>query len=298
MDNRELDLSIIIVSFDDEKSLSGCLASVYNNDARFEIITIDNNPAPYISKAFKGRFPHARWVENRKNLGFAKAINQGIKKARARYILTLNSDTVLFPDSISNMVSFMDSHKKAGAAGGKILNSRGIVQPTCRRFPGYLTGFFNRTSFLTRLFPDNRFSKRYLLNHWAHENVRRVDWISGAFIIFRREALKDVGYLDEDYFMYCEEVDWCYRAKKKGWKVYYVPQAKLIHDSQHGRGATKKIIYHHRSMNTFYRKHFKKGSVLHYIVALGIFLRAAGKLLLYTLGNPFRALRKTLKVSK
>ena len=300
MANEALDLSIVIVSYNDREFLIQCLSSIYKNNFIYtlEIIVVNNSPHPHLSKNIKGLFPDILWIENQKNLGFVKAVNQGIKKASARYILALNSDTVVSPGSLSALVRFMDNHEKAGAAGGKILVTQGIVQPTCRRFPTYLTALFNRASILTKLFNDNRFSRRYLLSRWSHENVRRVDWVCGAFIILRREALNDVGYLDEDYFMYCEEVDWCYRAKKKGWKIYYVPEASLVHDSRHNTYVMKKIIYHHQSMNIFYRKHFGKGYILGYVVASGIFLRAAGKLLLYTLGIPFRVLHKTFSVSK
>lgn len=299
MGNKELALSIVIVTYNDREFLFQCLTSIYKNDCsdNLQLIVIDNGSYPPLSKDLKDRFPDILWIENQKNLGFVKAVNQGIKSARARYILSLNSDTILFADSLSILIKFMDEHKKAGAAGGKILNPQGIVQPTCRRFPTYLTALFNRRSFLTRLFPDNRFSKRYLLSHWDHKNIRRVDWVCGAFIIFRREAIMDVGYLDEDYFMYCEEVDWCYRARKKGWKVYYVPEAKSIHSMRSDFYTIKKIIFHHKSMYRFYKKHFKGPLVLQCLIASGIFLRAVGQLLLYTLGIPFNAFHKTLMVS-
>lgn len=188
---------------------------------------------------------------------------------------------------------------KQGQPEEKILNPDGIVQPTCRRFPTYLTALFNRTSLLTRLFPNNRFSKRYLLSNWNHENIRRVDWVSGAYIIFRREAFMDVGYLDENYFLYCEDIDWYYRAKRKGWKIYYVSHAKLIHSYRSDAYTTKKIIHHYKSMYRFYRQYLKVPLAIQVLIASGIFLRVAWiLLLLYCLRIPFNSLHKTLNVSE
>ena len=290
--------SVVIVSYNDQECLFSCLRSVYDNSNghNLEIIVVDNGSANHAAKEIKERFPGIKLIENSKNLGFSKATNQGIKASGGEYILVLNSDTVLLADALTILISFMDSHQKAAAAGARVLDPQGVAQPTCRRFPTYLSGLFNRTSFLTRTFPNNRFSKRYLLSGWDHENIRRVDWVCGACIILRREALTDVGGLDEDYFMYCEEADWCYRAKKKGWKVYYVPRAKLIHHPENGKYARRKIIHHHRSMLKFYRKCLKEPLIIHALISAAVFIKLAGLLLLYVLGTAFKVISKTLKL--
>jgi GT2 family glycosyltransferase len=295
---QEPTLSVLILTFNDQEILNKCLVSLYKNNYSidFETIVI-NNGSSILSGDFKNRFPDIRWIENNKNLGFARAINQGIKAARARYILVLNSDTILLPESFLPLIKFMDEHKQTGAAGGKILNPEGIVQPSCRRFPNYLTGLFNRTSWFTRLLPNNPFSKRYLLNHWDHENIRRVDWVCGAYILFRKEALIHVGYLDENYFMYCEEADWCYRAKKKGWKTYYVPQARLIHSHRCNEPTPRKIISHHKSMYRFYCKRFRPPLIFQILIVSGIFFRVGVLFLLYSLGIAFNNLARTKNVS-
>ena len=296
--HKEPALSIVLLTYNDQELLAGCLASLYENkySINFETIVINNGSAATLS-GLKNKFSDIRWIENKKNLGFAKSVNLGIPAARAKYILLLNSDTVLLPDSILPLIRFMDEHKKAGAVGGLILSPDGIVQPTCRRFPMYLSGLFGRTSLLKRLFPNNRFSKRYLLSNWNHKNIRKVDWVCGAYMLFRKEALIDVGYLDESYFMYCEEIDWCYQAKKKGWKVYYVPQARLIHSHRCDTYAPKKIIRHHKSMYRFYCKHLRPAFGLQTLMAVGVSLKIAGLILLYLVRAAFTNLHKTLKLS-
>jgi GT2 family glycosyltransferase len=295
---QEPTLSVLIPTYNDQEFLAKCLDSLDKNNYRINLETIViNNGSAIPSSSLQDQFSDIRWIQNNKNYGFAKAINQGIKAARARYILVLNSDTILLPESFLPLIKFMDENKKAGAAGGKILNPEGIVQPSCRRFPNYLTGFFNRTSLFTWLFPNNQFSKSYLLSYWNHENIRRVDWVCGAYILFRKESLMQVGYLDENYFMYCEETDWCYRAKKKGWKIYYVPQARLIHSHRCDAYTPKKIISHHKSMYRFYCKHLRPPLIFQILIATGIFLRVALLLLLYSLGMAFNSLHKTQNVS-
>ena len=291
-------LSIMILTYNDQEFLTKCLDSLYKNNYKinFETIVI-NNGSSFLLGNLKNRFPNIRWIQNNENLGFAKAINQGIKTAQANYILVLNSDTILLPESFLPLIKFMDEHKKAGAAGGKILDPEAVVQPSCRRFPNYLTGLFNRTSLLTRLFPNNPFSKNYLLSYWDHENIRRVDWVCGAYILFKKEALLDVGCLDEHYFMYCEEADWCYRAKKNGWKIYYVPQARLIHSHRCDVYTPRKIICHHKSMYRFYCKHLRIPLIFQVLIATGIFLRVTALLLLYHLGIAFNNFHKTQNVS-
>jgi GT2 family glycosyltransferase len=295
---QEPALSILILTYNDQEILAKCLDSLYKNNYRinFETIVINNGSA-ILAGSFQDRFPNIRWIQNNKNCGFAKAINQGIKTAQAKYILVLNSDIILLPESFLPLIQFMDEHKKSGATGGKILNPEGIVQPSCRRFPDYLTGLFNRTSLLTRIFPNNPFSKRYLLSHWNHENIRRVDWVCGAYILFRKKTLLQVGCLDENYFMYCEEADWCYRAKKKGWKIYYIPQARLIHSHRCDVYTPKKIINHHKSMYRFYCKHLRPPIIFQVLIATGISLKVTLLLLLYSLGIAFNNLPKTQKVS-
>jgi hypothetical protein len=295
---KKITLSIILVTHNQQKALSSCLDSIYRNQCPpdFELIVVDNHSQPPISKYLKNKFPDIVWIENNRNLGYAKAVNQGIRISKGGYTLVLNSDTVLFRESLYVLVSFMHSHKRAAAAGGKILDSQGLVQPTCRRFPVYLNTLFNRSSILTRLLPKNRFSRRYLLTNWNHNNIRRVDWVCGAFIILRKEVLEKVGYFDESYFMYCEEMDWCWRAKKMGYKIYYVPEAKLIH-KQNPDHYIKKIIQHHRSMYLFYKKHLKPGWLIRVSLATGALLKIFCLLLLYALGICFINLHKTLTVS-
>lgn len=295
---KNLELSIIIVSFNDRKSLAHCLNSLYdrNRNLDFETIVI-NNGQHLLTDEVRNKFSGVIWVENKINLGFAKAVNQGIKISRANYILSLNSDTVILDNSLLPLVKFMDDNKKAACVGGMMLNPRSLVQSSCRRFPNYANGIFNRSSFLTRIFPDNRFSRRYLLTHWNHENIRRVDWVCGAYMMLKKDALKDVGLMDENYFMYCEDLDWCYRANKKGWKVYYNPQAKIIHNQMNGAYFKTKLLHHHKSMLRFYKKSFRPNSITLALIFTGMLLKLAIIFPLNILHNFLNNLHKTLKES-
>jgi hypothetical protein len=158
------------------------------------------------------------------------------------------------------------------------LNPDGTLQYSCRRFPRLATGLLRKVP-LGRLIPDNRWNREYLMSDWAHDTVREVDWVSGAAMCLRAEALAQVGLLDEEYFMYCEDVDWCYRARRAGWKIYYLPRAVVTHVV--GRSTDlrplRMVREFHRSMIRFYWKHYARGvpPPLRALLPLGIWMREA-----------------------
>jgi len=284
-------LSVVIVSFDDDGSLLSCLDSLYREapGVFYEIFVVSNRISG--DRFFlKERFPEVQWIENKQNLGFSKALNQGLKAAHGDYVLSLNSDTILLPNSILPLIRFLNKNPRAAAVAGMIVDKHGSVQPTCRRFPTYLSGIFNRTSLLTRIWPKNRFSARYLLSRWNHRNVRLVDWVCGAYVVYRKHALEEVGLMDEGYFMYCEDVDWCLRAKRKGWKIYYNPDSRLIHLQNHPNSPFR-LIQHHKSMLRFQTKYSKPGPIGQYLLLPVIFLEFALILPIYSCC----ALRNNLK---
>jgi GT2 family glycosyltransferase len=176
------------------------------------------------------------------------------------------------------MCDHLDAHGDVGALGAQLLNTDRSVQLSCRKFPSYRTVLFHRYSIMTRLFPRNRYSSEYLMTRSGHDRVMEVDWVSGACLLTRREVLDQVGLLDEEFFMYAEDVDWCYRMNQAGWKVVYFPEARILH---HIGKTTKKAPYRmiyqrHRSMWLFYRKHYSRGIVLVDVAtAVGIALRTA-----------------------
>lgn len=279
---KELDLSIVIVTYNQQKAPTRCLGSLYkhNHMINFEIIVINNGSSP-LSSSLKNQFPDIRCIENNVNLGFAKAVNQGIRQATGKYLLCLNDDTVVLPFSLNKLLHFMNSNPQAIAAGGKVLNPDGSIQFSCRKFPGYLTALFNRHSLLTRIFKNNKFSKSYLMSNWSHDEVCQVDWVSACYLIMRRDAIKKVGFMDERFFMYCEDVDWCYRAKNMGLKVYYVPDAPIIHLNKVYRdNFAKNIIEHHKSIYRFYKKHYSRNFFMELAVLISLSIRTIFILLL------------------
>lgn len=279
---KEPDLSILIATYNAKDTLVGCLNSLYKNNQmiNFETIVINNGPFP-LSSGLKNQFPDILCIENNKNLGFAKAINQGIHQATGKYLLCLNDDTIILPSSLNKLLNFMNSNPEAIAAGGKVLNLDGSIQFSCRKFPNYLTALFNRQSLLTRIFKNNRFSTSYLMSDWPHDEVRQIDWVSGCYLIIRRDAIEKVGFMDERFFMYCEDIDWCYRAKDMGLKVYYVPDAPIIHlNKGYGDNFAKNIIEHHKSIYRFYKKHYKRKFFMELTILFSIGIRTGFILLL------------------
>jgi GT2 family glycosyltransferase len=205
------------------------------------------------------RFPSVELIENYENVGFARANNQALRRAKGKYLLLLNPDCVVHEGAFAALIEFLQANPQAGAVGPKLLNPDGSLQYSCRRFPNIAAGIFRNTP-LGWLFPRNRFSRAYLMQEWDHALSREVDWVSGAALLIRRETLEEVGLLDEGYFMYCEDVDWSYRARRKGWKIFYVPKAVITHAI--GRSSDQRardmVVEFHHSMELFYRKHYAK----------------------------------------
>jgi GT2 family glycosyltransferase len=270
-------LSIIIVNYNVENLLKKCLESIfkYEKDLEFEVIVVDNNSKDHSQEMLKSDFPQVKLIENKRNLGFSKACNQGIKESRGRYILLLNPDTELTPGGFKEMIEFMDSKPDVGICGPKMMDQQGNLQFSCRSFPSYLTAISSSQSILHKIFPENFLSQKYLLKDQNHSQIMEVDWVSGSSLLAKREMLEKIGLLDERFYMYVEDVDLCYRAKKSGFSVFYFPQVLVIHHI--GRSTGKKKITmqveHHRSMYYFYRKHHKPNVFLRGIVFLSIWMR-------------------------
>ncbi|MFZ5801278.1 MAG: glycosyltransferase family 2 protein [Candidatus Omnitrophota bacterium] len=276
-------LSIIIVNHHGAAYLKDCLRSIYSQAPAldFETLVIDNHSQDQSRLMLKRDFPQVKTIFNQNNLGFAKAVNQGLRVAQGEYLLLLNNDTTVLPQSLEQLADFMDSTPQALAAGGKVLNPDGSLQYSCRRFPGIWTSLFNRRAIFTRLFGKNRFSTGYLMSDWDHNEARVIDWVSACYLIMRRQAIEKVGLFDERFFMYCEDVDWCLRAKKLGFKIYYCPQAPVIHATQgYGKNLLLKIFSHHQSMFYYYRKHLSRGLIIDGLVLSAVVVRAVFVLLL------------------
>lgn len=268
-----MDVSIIVVNWNTKSLLRDCLASVYEHsrDINFEIIVVDNASTDGSKEMIKDDFPKVVLIENNKNRGFAAANNQGVDVAKGRYVLLLNSDTIVLGNCIANIMSFADTQPRAGVIGCRVLNSDRTLQPTCFMFPSVLNLFLS-SSYLYKLFPKNRFFGRERMTWWNANDVREVDIIKGCFMLIRREAIEQVGRMDENFFMYAEETDWCYRFKKSGWKVMFAPVGEIIHYG--GQSTTQipvaMIVQLRLSILKFIKKHYSWPShlIARFLVAL------------------------------
>jgi len=254
-----VDLSIIIVSYNVRHHLRECLLSIYRSTkgTSFEIIVVDNNSGDGSVDMVKSEFPAVRLIENSQNFGFAKATNQGLKENRGRHILLLNPDTIVLPNALDKMVEFMEANPQAGALGCRLLYPDGRLQPSCRSFPTLTTAFFENTG-LEKLFPRNKVIGRHRIGYWGHNDIREVDQPTGAALMVRREIIAQVGLMDEQFYIYYEDIDWCFRIKKRGWKIYFIPLAQIIHygGQSAGLNMAKMRIQGYKSRHKFFRKHY------------------------------------------
>ncbi|MDO9464615.1 MAG: glycosyltransferase family 2 protein [bacterium] len=292
-------LSIVIVNWNAEGFLKDCLNSIYKScKLKLEVFVVDNSSSDKSMEVLENEFPQVKIIKNKENLGFARANNQAIKQSRGRYVLMLNPDTIVLPNALDIMVEFMDEHTEAGACGPKLLNPDGSLQPSCRSFPTLLTTLFEET-LLNRIFPKNRVIGEYRMGYWDHGDIWEVDQPMGSALMVRREAIEQVGLLDEQFFIYYEEVDWCYRMKKRSWKVFFLPQAQIIHyggaSCNQDRGINLMEMY--RSLIKFFRKHYGQTSVilLRFLIVYGLLLRTFIFSILYLLSREQLEARQKLK---
>lgn len=291
-----MDLSIVIVNYNTAKLLSNAIESIYKTakGLRFEIIVSDNGSTDGSEGYIKSNYTDVIWISNDANLGFSKANNVGIKIAKGRYILLLNSDTVLMDSCLDSCIDYMDKHIDVGVLGCKVVLPDGRLDAACKRgFPTPTASLYKFLG-LPKLFPKSKVFGQYNLTYLDEDEINEVDCLVGAFMMVKREVLEEVGFLDEDYFMFGEDIDWCYRIKEGGWKIVYYPKAKIIH-YKGGSGRTFKTDYEfHRAMYLFYNKHYrdKYPLVVGLLVYLGIFFRFILSILVNSIKRVFRRHRK------
>jgi GT2 family glycosyltransferase len=225
-----MDVSIVIVNWNTKELLRNCLKSVEEQTGGigYEIILVDNNSTDGSAEMVKREFENVILLENAENRGFAAANNQAVKIAKGRYILLLNSDTIVLDNAIEKTIIFADKHPCAAVTGCRVLNPDGTLQNTCFMFPSILNMLLSST-YLYKLFPKNRFFGREQMTWWKRNDVREVDVVTGCFMLVKHEAIEQAGLMDEQFFMYGEETDWCFRFKKNGWKIMFTPDGQIIH---------------------------------------------------------------------
>ena len=251
-------LSIIIVSWNVKKDLTNCLESIKSNLPKeaFEIIVVDNKSSDGTVETIKKNFPEVIIIANNRNLGFAAANNQGIKKSCGDYLLLLNPDTIVLPASLDILVQYMDKNPDVGICGPQLLNENGTIQFSARRFPTFRGALYRHTVFRhLRIFKAEY--KKWLMKDFDHKIQKEVDQVMGAALLIKKAVIDSIGFMDETFFMYYEEVDLCYRAKQSGWRVAFVPDAKITHlgGKSSGQIPVEKRIMMLASLIKFFRKH-------------------------------------------
>ncbi len=246
-------VSIIIVNWNTRQLLLNCLAALpaATDGLETEIWVVDNGSRDGSVDAVQRYFPDVFIIANPENRGFATANNQAIRASSGRYIMLLNSDTIAQPASISRLVHFLDTHPRVGVVGPQLLNADGSLQPSWACFPNLLTELIGKKIRWRRRYPTLDGSPAY-----------ETDWLDGAALLLRREILTQVGLLDEAYFMYTEEVDWCYRIKRAGWQICYLPTSNIVHfGGQSSRqAATRMKAELYFSKLRFFAKHYGRGA--------------------------------------
>ncbi len=261
-----MELSVIIVNWNTRDLMLRCIQSVHKGleNINVEIIVVDNGSTDGSAEAIRERYPAIELIENRDNLGFAKANNQAILLSKGRYLLLLNPDTHVLNGAIFKMVSFMEATPKAGIVGPQLLNADGSRQNSIANFPTLATELLNK-SLLRWLFPD-----KYPGKERDYLEPVEVESVIGACMMVRRKALEEVGLLDENYFLFMEETDWCYRMKRAGWGVYHLPCAEVIHfqGKSAERERWKAKIEYYRSRYHYFKKN--KGRFQHFLLMIGL----------------------------
>lgn len=249
---QQFGLSIVIVNWNTCDLLRDCLKALrLGTHPTYEAIVVDNGSTDASPQMMQSEFPQVRLIINPDNRGFSFASNQGIRASQGRYVVLLNSDTIALPVALDGLVDFMEAHPDAGACGPRLLCLDGTPQPYA--FGGDPTLGYLLARSLSQLV------LRRSLHHWATDEVQQVDWVTGACLMARREAIEQAGLLDESIYMYFEDSDWCLRIRKAGWKVYYDPQVEIVHlggQSLAKNPRAQRAYY--ESLRYFYAKHYSR----------------------------------------
>lgn len=278
-----MDLSIVIVNYRTFELTKNTIDSIFQYEYPFtlEVIVVDNasgdDSLTRLQDYFKG---NVKFIASKENNGFAAGNNQALEIAKGRYVLLLNSDTIVWENTLKNIYDYMEQHSDVGAAGCRVLLENGDLDKACKRtFPNVKNSFF-------RLFhiPTNSKDDNYNLDNLPDDEIYEIDCLTGAFMFIRKEALDEIGFLDETFFMYGEDIDLCYRIKQAGWKIVYYGKSKITHlKGASSKKQKSKLIYEfYRAMYIYYKKHHSKESsfIVNIVVYIGIFVLLVLKLFL------------------
>jgi GT2 family glycosyltransferase len=284
-----IDLSVVIVTYNSARHIAACLASLPASleHVAAEVIVVDNASSDGTAEAVRAAFPDVRVIAQAGNVGFAAGVNAGLAAATGRYAAWLNPDSRIESGTFRDVIDWLDAHPDTGIAGLRLIDGEGNDEPSDRGFPSYHSALGHRYSLLTRLWPSNPFSRRYLRTRDERGLVRDADWVSGAALVHRRDVADRLGGLDPQFFMYCEDVDFCYRALQAGWRTRYLPLVTVRHEIGGSAERVKPAMIRarHASLWRYYRKHFSRNPVKDAVTYAGIFGRSAWLLLYDRLGG-------------
>jgi len=274
-------LAVIIVNYNVKYFLKQCLESVYNstNLSDIEVYVVDNDSKDGSVEMVSRSFPEVKLIANKVNIGFSKANNQAIKQTNAEYVVLLNPDTLVQSTSFERVIQFMDTHPDAGGLGVKMIDGNGKFLPESKRgLPTPEVAFYKIFGF-SKLFPKSRNYGKYHLGYLDNDSTHQIDVLSGAFMVMRKETLNQVGLLDEDFFMYGEDIDLSYRITQGGYKNYYYPGTTIIHYKGEStkKSSVNYVYVFYKAMAIFAKKHFEhnKASLFSKLIKIAIFFSAS-----------------------
>jgi N-acetylglucosaminyl-diphospho-decaprenol L-rhamnosyltransferase len=273
-----VDLAVVVVNFNAGDYLLRCVSSVLasSGEIDLDVVVVDNGSRDGSAARVARAHPEVRLIENAGNLGFAAAANQGIAATDAPFVLLFNPDAEIRGGTLASVVKVARERSRAGAIGCLVRNPDGTLQPSARRVPAPFEALMH--AFLGPFVPDNPWTRSYTMADWDRSSEREVEWISGSAMLLRREALDQVGALDEGYFMYVEDVDLCTRLRAGGWSVLFSPEVEVVHEmGVSARGRSRRMAHAHSdSIYRYFVKHLARGpaALMVPVVRVVLWLRA------------------------
>lgn len=244
-----VDVSISVVTYNTAARLLQCLESIQATagDLRYEVFVVDNASSDDTDIQIYRSFPNVRLILNERNVGFARANNQAILLSRGRYVFVTNPDIVVRPDALQRMIEYLDTHSDVGVAACRLEYPDGSLQLSCRSFPTVASFLLRGLPLPERWKSESRVMRRYLMSDWDHRTRREVDWCLGSCLLVRRETIEAVGGMDSRFFLYYEDIDWCYRIRRAGWKIAYLPEVSMIHFYRRASASRvpNRLTFHH-----------------------------------------------------